>query len=152
MSLMQILSEEIRVAMKSGDKLRLETLRMLRTQLQHREISKRGVGEMTSDDELVVLRGAVRRHNESIEQFEKGERVDLVEKERKELEIVKSFLPKEMDRNEIQGILMQIVQETNASSPKDLGKVMAAAMKAFKGKADGKLVQEIATSILGSAK
>jgi len=137
--------------MKAGEKLRLETLRLLRAQLQEKEISKRGVAEMTSEDELAVLRNAVKKRKESIEQFEKGGRFDLANRERKELEIVQSFLPQEVSRAEVEDVLRKAIQEMGANSLQDLGKVMSVVMKAFKGRADGKLVQEIAKSMLSSS-
>ena len=151
MTLMQTIVDEMKKAMKAGEKLRLETLRLLRAQLQEKEISKRGVAEMTSEDELAVLRNAVKKRKESIEQFEKGGRFDLANRERKELEIVQSFLPQEVSRAEVEDVLRKAIQEMGANSLQDLGKVMSVVMKAFKGRADGKLVQEIAKSMLSSS-
>ncbi|MFN3270230.1 MAG: GatB/YqeY domain-containing protein, partial [Candidatus Kapaibacteriota bacterium] len=85
---------------------------------------------------------------EAIEMYEQGGRIDLAEKERKELEIIKQFLPEQLSEEEIRKIVASIIQELNASSPSELGKVMGRAMKDLKGKADGSLVQSIARELL----
>jgi len=97
MALKEKIAEEMRSAMKRTDKLRLETLRSIRASLLEKEIAKRGKGTMTEDDELNVLQSGLKKRKESIELFEKGGRKDLVEKETQELEIIQSFLPKQMD-------------------------------------------------------
>ena len=148
MTLHERISTEIKTAMKKGDKLRLETFRFLRAQLQEKEISKRGKGGMTEDDQLAVLQNAVKRRKESIEMFEKGGRMDLVEKEKKELEIVQEYLPAQISAGEIENIVRSIVEKAGPLSQEDFGKVMPLAMKELKGKAEGKTVQEIVRKIL----
>jgi len=128
-------------ALKSNDKLRLSTIRMIRSALKNKEIELR---KKLEDEEVVkVIQVMVRKGEESVEQFQAGGRMDLVEKENKELEILKSFLPQPLSREEILEIIEQTIQETQASSPKDIGKVMKSVMPKIGGKADGKLINQL---------
>ncbi|RCK77291.1 MAG: Transamidase GatB domain protein [Ignavibacteriae bacterium] len=148
MALKDILSQEISKAMKSGDKVRLETIRSLRAALQEKEIAKRP-DKLTEDDELNVLTNAAKRRKESIELFEKGGRSDLAEKEKAELRIIEEFLPKQLSESELIPILKNIILTMNANSPKDFGKVMSVASKELKGKVDGKTLSEYVKKLLG---
>jgi len=141
MGLEDRLVEEMKGAMKSNDKLRLSTIRMIRSASKNREIELR---KKLADEEIIkVIQGMVRKGEESIEQFEAGGRNDLVEKEKQEMEILKSFLPQAMTREEILQVIDQSIQETQASSLKDLGRVMKSVMPKIEGKADGKLVNQL---------
>ncbi len=148
MSLQERISTELKLAMKRRDKLRTETLRSIRAQLLEKEISKRGKGGMTEEDELGVLQTAVKRRKESIELFGKGGRMDLVEQETKELEIIYEYLPKQLGIAEIEGIVRKIIERAGAVSVKDFGKIMPLAINELKGKAEGKIIQEIVRKIL----
>ena len=150
MGLKEQLSEEIKVAMKMPDKLRLETLRTMRAALMEREIEKRGSGNPVSpEDEIAVMMSAAKKRKESIEAFEKGGRTELVEQEKKELAIIQEYLPKQMSADDIAKIIEQMVIETSAASAADFSKVMPQVMKQLKGKADGKLIQEMVKKRLG---
>ena len=152
MSLQEQISTDLKNAMKSGDKLRLETLRTLRAALLEKQIERRGGGAtMSPDDETGVLLTAAKRRKESIEQFARGGRQDLVDQESRELAIIQEYLPKQIGREEIQQIIQGIIAETGAQSAADFGKVMPAAMKQLKGKADGKVVQELVKELLARA-
>jgi len=141
MGLEERLLEEMKEAMKSNEKLRLSTIRMIRSASKNREIELR---KKLADEEIAkVIQGMVRKGEESIVQFEAGGRADLVEKEKQELEILKSFLPQAMTQEEILKMIDQSIQETQASSLKDLGKVMKSVMPRLEGKADGKLVNQL---------
>ncbi len=142
MGLKETLSEDLKNSMKSGDKVRTETLRMLRAQIL--EFEKSGVGrEMNADDDMKILLSSVKRRKDSIEMYEKANRHDLVEKETKEIEIVQAYLPKQMSKEDAELIITKIISEFGAASAKDLGKVMPLIMKELKGKLDGKLINEI---------
>ena len=141
MSLEERLVEEMKQAMKSNDKLRLSTIRMIRAALKNKEIELRK--KLEDEDVVKVMQVMVRKGEESVEQFQAGGRVDLVEKEKKEIEILKSFLPLPLTQEEIQKIIDQSIQETQASSPKDIGKVMKSVMPKIGGKADGKLINQL---------
>ncbi len=147
MSLKEILNNEITKSMKSGNKLRLETIRGLRAALQEKEIAKRP-GKLTEEDELNVLTNAAKRRKESIEMFKKGGRFDLVEKETTELKIIEEFLPKQLNESEIIPILKNIILTLNANSAKDFGKVMSVATKELKGKVDGKILSDYVKKLL----
>jgi hypothetical protein len=141
MSLEERLVEEMKQALKSNDKLRLSTIRMIRSALKNKEIELR---KKLEDEEVVkVIQVMVRKGEESVEQFQIGGRMDLVEKEKKEIEILKSFLPQPLSQEEILKIIDQSIQETQASSLKDIGKVMKSVMPKMGGKADGKLINQL---------
>jgi uncharacterized protein YqeY len=141
MSLEERLIEEMKGAMKSGDKLRLSTIRMIRSALKNKEIEIRKTLE--DEDVVKVIQTMVRKGEESVEQFQTGGRTDLVEKEKKEIEILKSFLPQPLSQDQILKIIDQSIQETQASSLKDIGKVMKSVMPKIGGKADGKLINQL---------
>jgi hypothetical protein len=142
MSLEERLVEEMKVAMKSNEKLRLSTIRMIRSAVKNKEIEFR---KPLNDEEVQkVIQGMVRKGEESLEQFKLGGRMDLVEKEGKEIEILKSFLPQSLTHEEILRIIDQTIEETQSTTLKDLGKVMKFVMPKLQGKADGKLVNQLA--------
>jgi hypothetical protein len=141
MSLEERLVEEMKQAMKSNDKLRLSTIRMIRSASKNKEIELRK--KLEDEDVVKVIQVMVRKGEESVEQFQTGGRMDLVEKEKKEIEILKSFLPQPLSQEEILKIIDQSIQETQASSLKDIGKVMKSVMPKIGGKADGKLVNQL---------
>ncbi len=148
MTLSQQISEDIKAAMKSGQKLRLETLRTVRAQMI--EMTKRGTGTtLTPEEEISALLAAAKKRKEAIEIYRQAKREDLASQEEQELEIINSYLPKQMSKEEAEGIIAAIVTQSGASSIKDIGKVMPAAMKELKGKIDGKIVQEIVKQKLG---
>ena len=141
MSLEERLVEEMKQAMKSNDKLRLSTIRMIRSSTKNKEIELRK--KLEDEDIVKVIQVMVRKGEESVVQFQAGKRVDLVEKETKEIEILKSFLPQPLSQEEILKIIDQSIQETQASSLKDIGKVMKSVMPKIGGKADGKLINQL---------
>jgi uncharacterized protein len=141
MSLEEKLVEEMKQAMKSNEKLRLSTIRMIRSAVKNKEIEQRS--ELTDEGITKVIQGLVRKGEESVEQFRAGGRTDLVQKEEKEIEILRSFLPQPISREEILRIIDQSIEETQASSSKDLGKVMKSVIPKLGGKADGKLINQL---------
>lgn len=150
MGLKEQIGEEIKAAMKMPDKTRLETLRTLRAALMEREIEKRGSGQpVTPEDEMAVMMSAAKKRKESIEAFEKGGRAELVEQEKKELAIIQEYLPKQMSSDDVAKVIEQVVAETGAGAAADFGRVMPLVMKQLKGKADGKLIQEMVKKRLG---
>ena len=141
MGLEERLVEEMKHAMKSNDKLRLSTIRMIRSAVKNKEIEQRS--QLTDESMTKVIQGLVRKGEESVEQFRAGGRMDLVEKEEKEIEILKSFLPQPISREEILRAIDQSIEETQASSSRDIGKVMKSVMPKLGGKADGKLINQL---------
>lgn len=150
MSLKETIMRDLHSAMKKGDTVRLSTLRTIKAALLEKEIALRGTtSSVTPDDEVAVLLSAAKRRKESIELFRTGNRNAEAELEQKELDIIQEYLPKPVTPADIEAIVARVIQETSASSAKDFGKVMPAVMKELKGKADGKLVQEIVKRQLG---
>jgi uncharacterized protein YqeY len=148
MSIQAKLLDDMKTAMKAGDKLRLETIRGIRAQMKNFEIDK---GQPLADeDEIQVLLNAAKKRRESIEQFRLGNRLDRAAEEEKELEIIQEYLPQQMSEEEISTLVNQVIQEVNASSSRDMGKVMGKLMPQVKGRADGKIVQRIVQQKLAS--
>jgi len=140
MGLEDKLVEEMKQAMKSNDKAKLSTIRMIRSAVKNKEIELRK--PLDDDGIFRVIQGMVKKSEESIEQFKAGGRMDLVEKETKEIETMKSYLPQPLSREEVLKIIDQTIEETKASSLKDLGKVMKSVMPKLGGKVDGALVNQ----------
>jgi uncharacterized protein len=146
MTLKEQLTEEMKQSMKSSDKLRLSTIRLLLSEIKNAEIRKQG--DLTDEETLGIVAKEVRRRKEAIEGFEKGGRQDLVDKETLELEILRGYLPEQLSEEDLKRIIKEIIEEVGASSPADLGKVMGSLMPRVKGKADGKLVNQLAREML----
>ncbi|HTY11317.1 MAG TPA: GatB/YqeY domain-containing protein [Bacteroidota bacterium] len=142
MSLTQRISDDMKAAMKSGNKLRLETLRMLRAQII--EFEKKGLDRpMNDDDEMSILISATKKRKEAIEMYTGAGRTELAEKETKEMEIISEYLPKQLSREDAEKIVAGLILQAGASSVKDMGKLMPLAMKELKGKIDSKVISEI---------
>jgi uncharacterized protein len=144
--LIEKLKSDLEAAMKAQDRVKVSCLRMALSALKYRQVA---LNQELDDQEAVkVLRSQIKQINESVEQYTQGGRMDLVEKEKKDLEILKTYLPKEMDEEAIRAIVKEIVAETGATSKKDFGKVMKLSVAKVAGQADGKLVSAIVSSIL----
>ena len=141
MSLKDRLIQDMKEAMKARDQLRLSTLRLLISEIKNKEIEAKG--ELKDEDILAIIQKAVKQRQDSIAQYEKGGRQDLADKEKAELEILKAYLPEELSQEEILEIIDQAIAATGASSPKEMGKVMREVMPKVKGRADGKVVNEL---------
>jgi len=141
MTLEERLLQDMKAAMKSSDKLRLSVIRMIRSTIKNKEIELRK--PLDDEEAQRVIQGMVRKGEESLEQFKSGGRMDLVEKESKEIEILKSYLPQSLTREEVIKIVDETIHETQAASLKDLGKVMKTVMPRLQGKADGKLINQL---------
>ncbi|OGP13484.1 MAG: aspartyl-tRNA amidotransferase [Deltaproteobacteria bacterium GWA2_54_12] len=147
MSLRQDIHKDIAVAMKSGDKERLSTVRMLMSAIKYKEVDAHR--ELTDEETIAVISSLVKQRQDSIEQFTKGNRLDLVEKESKELEVLRTYLPPQLSEAEVRDIIKKAVAETGATGQKDMGKLMKVVMPQVKGKADGKMVNDIVKELLG---
>jgi uncharacterized protein YqeY len=147
LSLQEKLLEDMKAAMKAGEKIRLSAIRLLRARLKDAEIAKGG--ELTPDEEIGVLTSTVKRHKDSIRSYEEAGREDLVAKEQEELAVVESYLPEQLSEKEVDRFVSEIIERVKAVSVKDLGKVMSEAMKELRGKADGRLVQDLVRRKLG---
>ncbi len=139
--LLKKLQEEMKTAMKSGDKERLSVIRMLISEIKKVQIDKK---KELSDDEIIqVLQRYAKQRKESIKQYREAGREDLAQKEEAELKVVQEFLPKPLSEEEIEKIVDQVIAETGASSMKDMGRVMKSVMEKIKGRADGSVVSSI---------
>lgn len=149
MSLSEILSDDLKNALKTGQKDTLSVIRMIKAAVKNKEIEK---GAALSDEEIHgVLMTLARQRKDSIEQFSKGNRQDLVEKETGELSIVQSYLPEQLTEEEVEEIIKNAVTESNANGAKDMGKVMKAVMVKVKGRADGRLVSALVKETLSGS-
>lgn len=149
MSLKEKINEDLNASMKKQDAARTETLRSIRAEII--KMDKSGMNrEMTEEEEIQLLTRQVKMRKEAIEMFEQGNRPDLAEKEKKQLEIINEYLPKPLTREEAEQIVADIIKELGTVTDKDFGRVMPLAMKSLKGKIDGKIVQEIVRSKLTS--
>jgi len=147
MSLKEKINEDLKAAMKSGEAVRLETLRAIRAEVL--KMDKSGLNrEMTPEEEIDLLNKQAKQRRESIEMFSQANRNDLVEKEQAQLNIISEYLPKQLSKEEAEEVINKIIAELGASTQKDFGKVMGASSKELKGKIDGKIIQEIVKSKL----
>jgi len=147
MSLKEKISNDLKSAMKSGDKIRLATIRSLRALIL--DFEKSGVGrEQTEEEEIALLTSAAKKRKESIEQFRNAGRDELAEKEEAELKIINEYLPKQLTDEELLEKISALAKEIGAKEKSDFPKLMPLAIKNFKGKADGKKIKEIVDNIL----
>lgn len=145
-SLKDRIMADMKEAMRKGDTFRRDTLRVVRSSIRYAEIE--ATGELDDEGVLRVLQKEAKMHRESIEEFGKGGRDDLVEQEKAALAIIEEYLPSMMSREEIQAEARKVVEEVGASGPGDLGNVMRPLMGRLKGRADGKLVNEVVRELL----
>ena len=143
MTLVDRVKQDVTSAMKAGEKDRVAALRLVLSELQ--KAAKEG-----GDDEVAVLRRERKRRQESASAFRDGGRPELADAEEAEAEIISGYLPAELSDEELRGIVAAAVAETGASSPKDMGQVMKAAMPRVAGRADGKRVSALAQEALRS--
>ncbi len=158
------IKEDLKQAMKQKDKDGLRTLRLLSASIKNKEKEKRyqiakrkkGLGpeeldeksELTDAEVLEVLSSEVKKRRESIEEFRKGEREDLVQKEKVELEIIKKYLPEELSPEEVEKKAEEAIEKVGAEGMKDMGRVMNVLMPQMKGRAEGALVSKIVKKLL----
>jgi uncharacterized protein YqeY len=146
------LTEQIRAdlteSMKARTADRTSTLRMLQSALKNEQIN---VGHELSDEEaMAIIRKGIKQRQDSVEQFTKGNRPELAAKEQAEMETLKAYMPPELSDADLESGLREIVASTGAQSKKDMGKVMKEATARYKGRADGKKIQEMVARLLGS--
>ncbi len=142
MSLLGRLNDEMKQAMKNKEKEKLTVIRMLKAAFQNESI-KAGGRDLTEEEELTVLSREVKQRKDSLHEFEKAGREDLVAKIQTELTYVNEYMPEQLSEEEVSAIVDKTIAETGASAKSDMGKVMAALMPKVKGKADGSLVNRL---------
>jgi uncharacterized protein len=148
MSLYQQLDQAFKTAIKGQQPVAASTLRLLKSAIHYREVElKRSLSE---DELLAVVATQAKQRREAVAEYSKAGRPDLANKEEEELSILLSFLPEQLGNEEIETVVSGIIVELGASGPKDLGRVMKAAMARLAGRADGKMIQEMARRRLSS--
>ena len=143
MSLKDRISEEIKIAMKAKDKIRLETVRSIKKVLLEKEVSLRPQGQesLTEDQEIEVLAQLAKQRRDSIEQYRQAGGNDLAETEAQELAIIEEYLPGQLSDEEVGAVVDEIIASVGATSVKDMGKVMGQVMQQLKGRAQGQKIQ-----------
>ena len=147
--LKQKIFEDMKSAMKAGEVLKRETLRMLDAMIKNTEIEKMKKDKGLNDEEVrTVIARAIKQRRDSVEQYEKGGRPELADKEKKEIEILAIYLPAQMGEAEVKKIVAETITQIGATSKAEIGKVMGPIMGKLKGQADGNLVRKIVEEIL----
>lgn len=153
MTLLDQLDSDLKAAMLARDEDRKRAVRSIKTAVANAQVEKRtaeGIDAALSDEEVLkVIAKQANQRRESIAEFSKAGRMDLVAEEQAELNVLQGYLPQQLSADEVTAIVRQVIGETGASGPKDLGAVMRAAMPRLQGLADGKLVNQIARDLLG---
>ena len=148
MNLEQKIMAEMKEAMKSKNEAQLRGLMAIKAEIIKAKVEPGAGGEISSEKEISMLQKMVKQRKDSLEIYEKQNREDLAVKEREELEVIEKFLPAQMGEEELKMELQQIIAETGASSPADMGKVMGVASKKFAGRADGKTISAAVKELL----
>lgn len=140
------IQNEIKEALRSGDSFRRTVLGMLMAAIQNKEIERRGQGkeeQLSNDDITAIIGTEVKKRRDAVEQYEKGDRPALAQKEKDEKAILEKYLPEQMGEEEVSAEIKKVIEEVGAHGMQDLGKVMGPVMQKLKGKADGSLVNRI---------
>ena len=148
MALDQKLQEDLATAMKAKDTEKVWVLRMVIADLKNLRVTKGAGSTLTDDETLAAIASGVKKRKDSIEQFEKGNRADLADKEKSGIAILETYLPTQIDAAELEAAVDTVIAELGATSKKDMGKVMKAVMERVKGRADGKAVSALVSSKL----
>lgn len=154
-SLQQKINDDLKVAMKSGDEFGVGVLRMLTSSLHNKEIEKRGKGQdfiLLEEEIIEILSREAKKRKEASEIYRKGERNDLAEKEDREINIIKKYLPEQLSEDEIEKVVIFAIEKIGANDIKELGKVMGEAMKELKGRAEAGTVSMLIKKRLSGEK
>ncbi|HTP05528.1 MAG TPA: GatB/YqeY domain-containing protein [Nitrospirota bacterium] len=147
MGLREKIDADTKAALKSGEKDKVSTLRMLNAALKNKQIDKRR--PLTEEEVIETVRSLIKQRKDSIEQFAKGGRQDLVDKETAEVAVLEMYLPQQLAREELEAMVRDAISQTGAQGARDMGKVMKALIPMVGGRADGKLVSELVKNALG---
>lgn len=148
MSLEQKIQAELKTAMLAKDEKTVRSLRAIKAAIILAKTSEGAGGEIKEEDEIKLLQKLVKQRKDSLEIFQQQNRADLAQKEQEEIEVIEKFLPKQLSAEELRLIIANIIAETGASSPADMGKVMGVATKQLAGKADGKAISAVVKELL----
>ena len=147
MSLEIIISDAIKDAMRAKDKIALDALRAVKSQILLLKTEAKGA-EVSAEQEIAILQRMIKQRKDSYDQFTAQNRSDLAEVEEAQSKVIEQFLPQQMTSEELEAAMKEIIAETGATSAKDLGKVMGMASKSLAGKSDGKSISEMAKKLL----
>jgi uncharacterized protein YqeY len=150
MSLEQKVMADLKTAMLAKDEKSLRSLRAIKAAIILAKTAEGAGGEIKEEDEIKLLQKLIKQRKDSLEIYQSQQRKDLAQKEEEEISVIEKFLPKQISGAELKTILQKIITETGASSPGDMGKVMAAATKQLAGKADGKTISATVKEILAA--
>ncbi|MGF1532476.1 MAG: GatB/YqeY domain-containing protein [Bernardetiaceae bacterium] len=148
MSLQEKIESEIKTAMRAKDKVRLQALRSIKSQILLAKSEKGAEGDLTAERELQILSKAAKQRKDSLDIYTREGRHDLADVEAAELAIIEEFLPQMLSEDELRAAIQEIIQETGANSPQHMGKVMGAATQKLAGKADNKMIAQIVKQLL----
>jgi len=143
------LAEDYRAALRSGDKLKVSVIRLLTALIKNREVEKRG--PLTDAEVMQAISSSCKQRQDSIEQYRQGGRQDLADKETAELHILQSYMPQPFTAEELEELVRAAIQEAQAASPKEMGKVMTLLMPKITGRADGKVVSALVREMLSKS-
>jgi len=146
MTLKEQLTNDMKEAMKAKEKDRLSVIRMVRGAVKQTEID--GKKELDDEGVIAVISKELKMRRDSLEEFTKGGREDLIEKTKAEIEVLMKYLPEQLSEDEVKALVKEAVEKTGAKEPKDMGKVMGALMPKVKGRADGKMVNALVKEML----
>lgn len=146
MNLSERLSEDMKQAMKAKEKVRLSVIRMVRSAVKNKEIES---GTPLPDEEILnVIQKELKQRRDSLQAFESAGRSDLIQEAQAEIEVLIAYLPAQLSEEDVRRLAEEVIAEVGATNKADMGKVMAGLMPKVRGKADGKLVQEVVQSLL----
>jgi uncharacterized protein YqeY len=145
--LMEKIAADMKEAMRAKDAARLSTLRLLKSAVEYHKIEKKQE-QLTDADITAIIKKQIKQRQDSIESFEKGGRADLVEKEKAELVVLKSYLPEELSQSQVEEVVKATIAEVGATTKTDMGKVMKAVQAKLAGRADNRLVSQLVSANL----
>lgn len=151
MEMLEKINKDLSIALKARDDIRVSTLRMMKSAIKNAEIEKRQRGGLREEDITGVLSTLVKQRRESIELYTKAGRVDLAERESREIDIIQEYLPRQLSMDEIDSLIQTAIRETGVTGLKEIGRLMKVLMPRVKGRADGRLVNERVKEVLEGA-
>jgi len=150
LSLEEVIFNDMKAALKGNEKLKLSTLRLIRAAIKNTEISKKD--KLTEDETIGIISNHLKKLEESLDLFIKGQRPELVDRTKKEIEIIKEYLPEQLAEEEVEKIVKDTMKKFEFSGLKDIGPAMREIMPQLKGKTDGKIVNQIVRDLLDNSK
>jgi uncharacterized protein YqeY len=148
MTLKEKLLSDMKGAMKSKDSIRLNTIRIVKSEIKNQEINLRR--ELEDEDIVALISSQIKKRREAAALYEKGDRAELMQQELDEISVLEDYLPEQVSHEEIQKRVEEIIKDLGAQGLKDMGKVMKVIVPEFKGKADNSLIKDMVTKILGN--